>query len=141
MTDHENCLIILKTAEALKLCAKLEVPARFTGGGLINKLEIIRELAAATRCHYAVCDGDIITAAGGKLTVTKTPGLDSLPAVYWSVLGVFWQQNTARRAEGLITGAWLLGQAAAKLAATQTAPSVTSVSVAITEVLAENDTF
>jgi NAD(P)H-hydrate epimerase len=141
LTDRADCLIIFNTTDALKLCTKLEVPVRFTGGGLINKLEIIRELAAATKCDYAVWDGDLITAAAGQLTVTKTPGLESLPAAYWAVLGVFWQQNATRRAEGLVTGAWLLGRVAARLAEAGAKPSVTAVAAAITKILAEHEEF
>jgi len=141
VTDRRDRLLLLTMTEAFKLCAKLEVSVRFTGGGLINKLEAVRALANATSCDLAVCDGDIITAAGGRLSVTKTPGLESLPAAYWSVLGVFWTQNATRRAEGLVTGAWLLGRVAEDLASNDIKPSVTTVTASITRLLAAAEDF
>jgi hypothetical protein len=141
LTDRTDALIILSMTDVYKLCTKLGVPARLKDGGLINKLEVIQELAAATKCDFAVCDGDIITAAAGQLTVTKVAGLEALPAAYWAVLGVWWQQNPTRRAEGLVTGAWVLGAVAAKLAETGAHASVSAVAAAIAKVLAENDGF
>jgi NAD(P)H-hydrate repair Nnr-like enzyme with NAD(P)H-hydrate dehydratase domain len=135
-TGRPDCLLILTMPEVFKLAGQLEIPIRIRpGGGLINKLEIVRDLAAACQCQLAVYGSEIITAAEGELVVTPVNyRLSLLPAAFWAVFGVFWMHNAARRSEGLITGAWVLSQVGQMFGA-ESNPSTAAVATAITATL------
>ena len=135
LTDRRDCLIIATMPEVFKLAGQLGVPITVRrGGGLINKLEIIRDLAAASHCHYAIYGTEIITAVDGTLIVTPTNyHLSLVPALYYAVLGVTWLQNPSHRHEGLAIGAYLIRQAASQL--TTDHPSVAQLATAIAHVL------
>jgi NAD(P)H-hydrate repair Nnr-like enzyme with NAD(P)H-hydrate dehydratase domain len=109
-TDRADCLVILTMPEVFKLAGQLGVTITIRrDGGLVNKLEIIRDLAVASRCHYVVYGSEIIIAAGEELIVTPVNyRLSLMPAAYYAVLGTSWLQNPSRRREGLATGAYLL---------------------------------
>ncbi|HSX02649.1 MAG TPA: hypothetical protein VLI05_05050 [Candidatus Saccharimonadia bacterium] len=137
LTNRPDCLIVATMPEVFKLAGQLGVSITVRrGGGLINKLEIVRDLAAASRCHYAVYGTEIITAAGTDLVVTPTNyRLSLVPAAYYAVLGVTWLQNPSRRHDGLATGAYILREAAAGLGDTDR-PSVGQLAKSIAAVLA-----
>ncbi len=137
-TNRTNCLVILTMPEVFKLCGQLQVPITIRrDGGLINKLEIIRDLAAASRCQYAVYGSEIITAAGPELVVTPVNyRLSLVPAAYYAVFGTSWLQNLSRRHEGLATGAYLLHQASSQLGNTER-PSVSQLASSIAAVLSQ----
>src|SRR5207245_2452987 len=61
ITQRPDCLTIITMPEVFKLCGVLGVPINIRpGGGLINKLEIIRDLAAASKCQYFVYGSETI---------------------------------------------------------------------------------
>jgi hypothetical protein len=136
LTDRPDCLLILTMPEVFKLAGQLEVAIHIRpGGGLINKLEIVRDLAAACQCQLAVYGSEIIIAAGEELVVTPiNHRLSLLPAAFWAVLGVFWMHNASRRREGLITGAWVLSQIG-QMFGPESTPTPTATATAIATVL------
>ncbi len=133
-TDNPNALVILTMPEVFKLAGQLRIPISIRqGGGLINKLEIIRDLAAGSRCQYVVYGTEIIVAAGEQLIVTPVNyRLSLVPAAYYAVLTVSWLQNLNRRPEGLATGAFILREASANLGDTER-PSTTQLASAISK--------
>ncbi len=142
ITDNPKVLIILTMAEVFKLCGALAVPINIRPhAGLINKLEIIQDLATASSCAYAVYGTEIIIAAEHKLIVTPTNYRLSLtPALFYGTLGTFWLQNLRRPAAGLATGAYLVAQAGADLGDTDR-PSASTLSAALAKTLKESDQF
>jgi NAD(P)H-hydrate repair Nnr-like enzyme with NAD(P)H-hydrate dehydratase domain len=135
-TQRADCLVILTMPEVFKLAGSLGVPISIRrDGGLVNKLEIVRDLAAASKCDYVVYGSEIIVAAGEELVVTPVNyRLSLIPAVYYAVLGALWLQNRAQRREGLTTGAYVLREASASLGATDR-PGLAQLATAIGQVI------
>lgn len=142
VTDNPQALIIATMAEVFKLCSGLNVSINIRpGGGLLNKLEIIRDLAAASRCAYAVFGTEIVVAAGGELIVTPCNyRLALTPALFYGTLSTFWLQNLAQPAAGLATGAYLAAQAGADLGDTDR-PSASGLAAALSRVLKSSEEF
>ncbi len=142
VTDNPQALIIATMAEVFKLCTALNVSISIRpGGGLMNKLEIIRDLAAASKCAYAVFGTEIVVAAGGELIVTPCNyRLALTPALFYGTLSTFWLQNFANPAAGLATGAYLAAQAGAGLGDTDR-PSASGLAEALARVLKQSDGF
>lgn len=117
VTNNSDALIIVTMAEVFKLCGQLGIPIQIRqGAGLMNKLEIVHNLQAATRCSFAVYGTEIIIAAGPELIVTPINyHLSLVPALFYAVLSTFWLQNRTNRAAGLATGAYVIRAAAAQL--------------------------
>jgi NAD(P)H-hydrate repair Nnr-like enzyme with NAD(P)H-hydrate dehydratase domain len=136
VTDREDCLVIITMPEVFKLAGQLGVAIAIRrDGGLMNKLEIIRDLAAASRCHYVVYGSEIVVAAGDELIVTPVNyRLSLIPAAYYSVMSTSWLQNPGRRREGLATGAYLLREASRSLGATDR-PSAGQLATALDRLL------
>ncbi len=139
-TDNPQALIIATMAEVFKLCSQLRIPIQIhPNAGLVNKLEIIRDLAAASRCSYVIFGTEIVVAADGELVVTPINyRLSLVPSVFYAVLGSFWVQNRADRRAGLITGAYVIREASARLGTTDR-PSVPGLAHAIEDVLRRDD--
>jgi NAD(P)H-hydrate repair Nnr-like enzyme with NAD(P)H-hydrate dehydratase domain len=118
ITTNPQALIILTMAEVFKLCGLLGIPIQIhSGGGLINKLEIIRNLQAASQCSYAVYGTEIITTTPDTQPVV-TPidyRLATTPALFYSVLATFWTQNQSQPEAGLATGAFIIHQVSQSL--------------------------
>jgi NAD(P)H-hydrate repair Nnr-like enzyme with NAD(P)H-hydrate dehydratase domain len=112
LTENPKALIILTMAEVFKLASPLGIAISIRpGGGLINKLEIIQNLAAASKCTYAVYGSEIVIAASNELIVTPLNYRLSLtPALFYGVLSTFWMQNLAQPVEGLATGSYLIAK-------------------------------
>jgi hypothetical protein len=140
VTDNPNALLILTMAEVFKLAGHLAIPIHIRpGGGLINKLEIIQDLTAASKCTYAVFGTEIITASGADITVTPINyRLSLLPAAFYGVLSTFWLQNPTSRTHGLVTGAYVIGQAGIAIGPSAR-PAVGDMAKAIGNVLASHD--
>jgi len=132
VTDNPDALIIVTMAEAFKICGHLQVPIHIRpDAGLINKLEIVQDLKAASRCGYAVYGTEIIVAADTELIVTPMNyRLSLVPALFYSVLGTFWLQNRANRRAGLATAAYLISQLGPSIGATDR-PVVADLAVAL----------
>jgi NAD(P)H-hydrate repair Nnr-like enzyme with NAD(P)H-hydrate dehydratase domain len=142
VTDNPHALVIATMAEVFKLCTAMNVSISIRpGGGLMNKLEIIRDLAAASKCAYAVFGTEIVVAAGGELIVTPCNyRLALTPALFYGTLGTFWLQNFANPAAGLATGAYLAAQAGAGLGDTDR-PSASGLAAALARTLKASEEF
>jgi NAD(P)H-hydrate repair Nnr-like enzyme with NAD(P)H-hydrate dehydratase domain len=111
ITNRTDVLIIATMPEVFKLCGNLHIPINVRpGGGLVNKLEIIQNLAAASSASYAVYGTEVIIASSSE-TPTVTPieyELSSLPALFYAVLSTYWMQNLSAPLAGLTTGAYII---------------------------------
>jgi NAD(P)H-hydrate repair Nnr-like enzyme with NAD(P)H-hydrate dehydratase domain len=147
LTDNPQALIIATMAEAFKLCGRLGVSIHIReNGGLINKLEIIRDLKAAGRCSYVIYGTEIIVAADSpsdpaspELIVTPINyRLSLVPAVFYAVLSTFWLQNPTDRRAGLATGAYVIREASTHLGSTDR-PAVGDLARALDRALRRDD--
>jgi len=138
-TERENCLVVATMPEMFRLAGHLGVAISIRrDGGLINKLEIIRDIAAASKCSYAVYGTEIITAAAGELVVTPVNyRLSLLPAAYYGVFATTWLQNRTRPQEGLATGAYILREASLDIGQTTT-PTVADMAAKIQLALSDH---
>lgn len=135
-------LLIVTMPEIFKLATALGVAITIRrDGGILNKLEIVRDVAAASNCDYVVYGSEIIVSVGGRLGVsTVNYRLGQLPAMYYGALSVFWTQNSQQRFEGLMTGAYVLGRVSDKIFGDpKSRPSLTEGTAALSELL--NDSF
>ena len=105
-------LLIVTMPDVFKLAGALGISINIRrDGGLINKLEIIQQVAAAGMCDMAVYGSEIIISVGEQLGVTPLAyRLSELPALFYGTLASFWTQNPAARYAGLMTGAHVLRQ-------------------------------
>src|ERR1700683_256876 len=117
VTGNPDALVILTMTEVFKLAGRLGIAINIRrGAGLINKLEIIQDLKAATQCQFAVYGSEIIVAADTALIVTPISyRLSLVPALFYAVLGTFWLQNRTNQRAGLATGAWLIHELSRQL--------------------------
>jgi NAD(P)H-hydrate repair Nnr-like enzyme with NAD(P)H-hydrate dehydratase domain len=140
ITDNPDALVILTMTEVFKLCGQLGIAINIRpNAGLINKLEIIQDLKAASRCSYIVYSTEIVVAADAELVVTPINyRLALTPAIFYAVLSTFWLQNPTQRAAGLATGAYVIREASTHLGATDR-PAVGDLAAAITRVLNRDD--
>jgi NAD(P)H-hydrate repair Nnr-like enzyme with NAD(P)H-hydrate dehydratase domain len=140
VTDNPDALIILTMAEVFKLCGQLQVPIQIRqGAGLINKLEIIQDLKAASRCQYAVYGTEIIVAADTEMVVTPINyRLSMVPTIFYAVLGTFWIQNPTNRRAGLVAGSYVIRQASEHLGATDR-PSTGELARTLDQVLRRDE--
>lgn len=141
VTAHRpDTLIIATMAEVFKLCGALGIAINVRpGGGLINKLEIIQALAAASKATYAVFGTETIIAAGGSLSVTPVNyRLSVTPALFYAVLSTYWIQNRSQPLAGLTTGAYVIRRVS-ELTENIASPSVTQLTKALTEVTRQED--
>jgi hypothetical protein len=130
-------------AEVFKLSGKLGIPISIRpDGGLINKLEIIQNLASATSASYAVYGSEIIIASRSASDQSSSTKLEPLivtpinyrltltPAVFYAVLTTYWVQSRTDRRAGLATGAYVISQASSHLGPTDR-PSVNDLATAL----------
>jgi NAD(P)H-hydrate repair Nnr-like enzyme with NAD(P)H-hydrate dehydratase domain len=136
LTDRPQALIIATMPELFKLAGQLKLPIHIRPqGGLINKLEIVRDVKAAIKADLVVYGAETIVAQGDRLSVTPAnPVLSRLPAAYYAVLSVFWLQNAKQSYEGLTTAAWILHQAGLGLRQ-QEVPTVGRIGKAIAQAI------
>lgn len=134
ISRRPNTLFILTMPEVFKLCGQLGIAIHVqSGAGLINKLEIVENLAGALAGDIAVFGTEVIAGAKGALTVTPLNHRLSLqPAIFYAVLASFWIQNRINPLAGLTTGAFVLRNVGNTLDATST-PSVTQLVTAVTQ--------
>ncbi|HEY6736834.1 MAG TPA: hypothetical protein VI322_03905, partial [Candidatus Saccharimonadia bacterium] len=143
LATRPNTLWILTMPEVLKLCGALGIAIHIReGAGLINKLQIIRNLSQALTGDLAVFGTEVAVAAEGQLSVTPVNHRLSLqPTAFYAVLASFWLQNRGRPLAGLTTGAYVLGQVSQAFDATAN-PTVTQLAAAISQTLkASEDTW
>lgn len=113
ITQRPQTLLVLTMPEVFKLCGELGIPIDIRpGGGLINKLEIVSNMASHIRCDLAVWGTESIVSSRGKLSVTPLNYRLSLqPTAMYATMSTFWTQNPQDPFAGLTTGAYVLGQA------------------------------
>ncbi len=141
LAERPGNLLIVTMPEIFKLAAALGVGITIRrDGGILNKLEIIRDVAAVSKCDYVVYGSEIIISVDGKLGVSEVNyRLGQLPAMYYGTLGVFWTQNSKQRYEGLMTGAYVLGQVSRRIFSDpKHRPSLTEGTAALRELLNES---
>ncbi len=142
VTGNSKALVILTMAELFKLAGALGVAINIRpGGGLINKLEIVRDVAAAGACAYAVYGTEIIVAAGGGLVMTPVNyRLSKVPALFYGALTTFWLQNRPNPVAGLATAAFLIRQVGAGLGPDES-PSAPKLAQALAAALRQSEDF
>jgi NAD(P)H-hydrate repair Nnr-like enzyme with NAD(P)H-hydrate dehydratase domain len=140
ITENPEALVILTMAEVFKLCGQLRIPISIRpSAGLINKLEIIQDLKAASRCSYVVFGTEIVVAADTNFVVTPVNYRLSLnPSVFYATLGTFWLQNPTDRRAGLATGAYLIHAATSSIGDTNR-PATADIAEAISSILKQDD--
>ena len=141
LAESPGNLLIVTMPEVFKLAAALGVAITIRrDGGILNKLEIIRDVAAASKCDYVVYGSEIIISVDSKLGIsTLNSRLSQLPAMIYGTLSVFWTQNSKQRYEGLMTGAYVLGQVSEIIFNDpKRRPSLTDGTVALRQVLNES---
>jgi hypothetical protein len=141
LTERPGNLLIVTMPEIFKLATALGVAITIRrDGGVLNKLEIIRDVAAASKCDYVVYGSEIIVSVDGKLGLsTVNYRLGQLPAMYFGTLSVFWTQNPKRRFEGLMTGSYVLGQVSERVFSDpKRRPSLTDGTMAVREFLKDS---
>lgn len=127
LSDPQD-LLILTMPQVFKLAGTLAMPIHIKpGGGLINKLEIIRDLSAHAQASFVVWGSETIIAVPGReLVVTPLNyRMSQLPALIYATLATFWVQNPGDRYAGLATAAYLLRQVGNDLPE-QSRPSLTA---------------
>jgi NAD(P)H-hydrate repair Nnr-like enzyme with NAD(P)H-hydrate dehydratase domain len=136
LTSRPENLIIATMPEIFKLAGQLNIPINIRpDGGILNKVEIIASVRAATSCSLVVYGSEIIVAAGGDIVVTPVNyRLSLVPSIYYAVLSVFWIQNRPQAREGLATAAYVLGQAS-QIVGNTDRPSTTALAREITRLL------
>jgi len=141
ITDNPRALVIATMPEIFKLCGALQIPIQIRPhAGLINKLEIVQDLANASACSYAVYGTEIIVAAGAPLIVTPTDYRLSLtPALFYAVLATFWLQNRTNHRAGLAAGSFVIAETSRTLGTAQ--PSASTLANHITATLRKQDNF
>ena len=140
ITSNPQTLVIATMAEIFKLAGSLKVAITIRpGGGLINKLEIIQAVAAASQCSYAVYGSEIVIATDGNLSVTPINYRLSLqPALLYGTLTTFWVQNRTNPLAGLTTGAYLIRQVGQNLGDNQK-PSASSLATSLADIMRSTD--
>jgi ADP-dependent NAD(P)H-hydrate dehydratase / NAD(P)H-hydrate epimerase len=137
-TSRADCLIIANMQQVFKLSGWLGLPIAIrTEGGVVNKVEIMAELAQAGRCNYLLSGRDMITAAENQISLTATvSAMDFFQSATYGAASVFWAQNRQRPFAGLTTAAYVLAQARARLSADDRQPLLTAeITAAIKSVL------
>lgn len=142
VTDNPRALVILTMAEVFKLAGALGIAISIRpGAGLINKLEIIRDVAAASACTYVVYGTEIVVAAGTELVVTPINYRLSLtPALFYGTLSTFWLQNFQNPIAGLATGAYLIAKSGTDLGDTER-PSASQLAQTLSQALKQSEEF
>lgn len=142
ITNNPRALLIVTMAEVFKLCGSLSIGINIrANGGLINKLEIIRDLAAAGQAAYVVYGSEIIISAGADTIVTPVNyRLALTPALFYGTLSTFWIQNRTNPTAGLATAAYLIARAGVGIGDTGR-PSAGGLAIALAEVLKQTDEF
>jgi NAD(P)H-hydrate repair Nnr-like enzyme with NAD(P)H-hydrate dehydratase domain len=123
IAQRPNSLILTDMVGLIKASGALGVPVTIRrDGGVINKVEILRNYLKAGKASYIVVGTELIVGVGDQVSVTPYQ-LDAaaVQGLATGVLGTFWTQNQSY--EGLATGAFVLAQAAEK-AEIKTAPVI-----------------
>lgn len=127
LLGNANHLLIITMPQVFKLAGVLGIGIKIKpNGGLINKLEIVRDLAAESKATIVVWGSETIIASPDRELVVTPMNyrLGQLPAVIYAAFSTFWLQNPGDRRAGLATAAYLLKQVGTSLPA-QGRPTMT----------------
>lgn len=110
IADRPNCLIVATMQQVFKLAGGLDIGLKIEPNpGVINKIEVMAQVAAHSQAGYLLTGRDMVAVADGQLSLTSADGpMDSLAAATAAVAAVFWLQNPASRFAGLTTAAYVL---------------------------------
>ncbi len=124
IAQRPNSLILTDMVGLIKASGALGVPVTIRrDGGIMNKVEILRNYLAAGKASYVVVGTELIV--GVENTVSVTPyQLDAaaIQGLATGVLGTFWTQSQSY--EGLTTGAFVLARGAEQ-SDLKTTPAIT----------------
>jgi NAD(P)H-hydrate repair Nnr-like enzyme with NAD(P)H-hydrate dehydratase domain len=128
ITGRHSTLVIATMPEMFKLAKALHVPISIRrNGGILNKLEIVRDIAAASSCDYVVYGSETIVSANGELGFTPLNyRLSLIPAFIYGTICAFATQNEKLRFEGLMTAAYIMNKVGNKLGETER-PSMNAI--------------
>jgi NAD(P)H-hydrate repair Nnr-like enzyme with NAD(P)H-hydrate dehydratase domain len=128
ITDRSSTLVVTTMPEMFKLAKVLRVPITIRrDGGILNKLEIVRDIAAASSCDYVVYGSETIVSAGGQIGFTPANyRLSLVPAFIYGVIATFLTQNPGTVFEGLMTAAYIINKVGQTVASTEH-PSLTAL--------------
>jgi NAD(P)H-hydrate repair Nnr-like enzyme with NAD(P)H-hydrate dehydratase domain len=136
ITGRTSTLVVATMPEMFKLAKALRVPISIRrDGGILNKLEIVRDIAAASSCDYVVYGSETIVSSGGRLGFTPANYRLSLaPAFIYGVIATFLTQNPKTPFEGLMTGAYVINQVGKSIGAEER-PGMATLTKALRQVL------
>jgi NAD(P)H-hydrate repair Nnr-like enzyme with NAD(P)H-hydrate dehydratase domain len=142
LSSRPYTLFILTMAEVFKLAGQRGLAIHIRpDGGLVNKVEIINQVAATLTGDLVVFGSEIIIACGDHISVTPTNYKLSLqPALYYGVLSSFWVQNRTNRAAGLAAGAFIIRSVGQHFEATAN-PTVSQLASTITSTLKATESW
>lgn len=111
ITERADRLALLTTAEAMRIAGRLKIPVSIqAGGGVMNKIRLAHNLLGASSNNWFFYEGELITAADLKISLTQIGRHDVAGAVI-GVAATFWMQNLAQPFEALTTAAYVLHSA------------------------------
>ncbi len=112
ITSRRSTLVVTTMPEMFKLAKVLKVPITIRrDGGILNKLEIVRDIAAASSCDYVVFGSETIVSANNTLGLTPSNyRLSLMPAFIYGVIATFLTQSPQTPFEGLMTAAYVINQ-------------------------------
>lgn len=112
LIDRPNTLIVATMPQIFVLSEAAGVPIRIKSGDVTNKIEIMQELAQASKADYALVSRELIVAAEGKISLTTSvSAMDFFLPAAIGLTSVFWIQNPSKPFEALTAGAYALRQA------------------------------
>lgn len=134
ITGNPNCLVAGNFATIFSLAGHHHLPITIKpGGGVMAKVEVLRQLSQISRCSYLAFDHEVLVQAGDQVGLTPLEtDANSVSGQAIGLAATFWTQNRSKPWEGLMASSWLLKQALVK-------PSDKSIAVRIRAVLSNFD--
>ena len=116
ITGNPQALVVTTMAGLFALANHHSMPIAIKPqAGVVAKMEILQQLVDISKCAYVVCDGEVLVAAEGQMSLTPLDhSLSNLPAAPIGVAATFWTQHRAKPFTALTTAAFVLAQAARK---------------------------
>jgi NAD(P)H-hydrate repair Nnr-like enzyme with NAD(P)H-hydrate dehydratase domain len=125
IAQKPNCLILTDMVGLIKASGALGVAVNIRqDGGIMNKVEILRNYLAAGKASYVVVGTELIVGVGEQVSVTPYElHAAAITGLATGVLATFWLQNQTQTFEGLTTGSFVL--ATGSKAESKTVPAIT----------------
>jgi len=137
ITGNPRALVVTTMAGLFALANHHHMPIAIKpGAGVVAKIAIVEQLAAMSACSYLVCDGEILVAADGQISLTPLAAeLGQLPAAAIGVAATLWLQQRAKPFAGLTSAAFVLAEMLRSLDPPSTNLSYTQLTAAIRQTL------